>query len=67
MRFNAQTAVIEQGRVWLPHEAPWRESLLHELTTFPKSTYDDQVDSVAQALAWMTQCELTPEPGIFVF
>ncbi len=67
MRFHAQTAVIEQGRVWLPQEAPWREPLLHELTTFPKSAHADQVDAVAQALAWMTQCELTPEPGIFVF
>ena len=67
MRFHAQTAVIEQGRVWLPHEAPWREPLLHELTTFPKSAYDDQVDSVAQALAWMTQGEWTPEPGPLIY
>ena len=67
MRLHAQTAVIEQGRVWLPHEASWLEPLLHELTTFPKSAYDDQVDSVAQALAWMTQAELTPQPGVFVF
>lgn len=66
MRFHAQTAVIEQGRVWLPHEASWLEPLLHELTTFPKAAHDDQVDSVAQALAWITQCELTPAPGIFV-
>ena len=47
MRLHAQTAVIEQGWVWLPHDAPWREPLLHELTTFPKSAYNDQVDSVA--------------------
>lgn len=66
MRLHAQTAVIEQGRVWLPHEAPWLEPLLHELTTFPKSAYDDQVDALAQALAWMTQGELTPQPGVFV-
>ncbi len=66
MRFHAQTAVIEQGRVWLPHEAPWREPLLHELTTFPKAAHDDQVDSVAQALAWITQCELIPEPFIMI-
>jgi predicted phage terminase large subunit-like protein len=52
--------------VWLPHDAPWLEPLLHELTTFPKSAYDDQVDSVAQALAWMTQGELTPVPGVYV-
>ena len=67
MRLHAQTAVIEQGRVWLPHDAPWLEPLLHELTTFPKSAYDDQVDSVAQALAWITQGEWTPEPGPLVY
>lgn len=66
MRFHAQTAVIEQRRVWLPHEAPWLEPLLHELTTFPKAAHDDQVDAVAQALAWITQGELTPEPWICV-
>ena len=66
MRLHAQTAVIEQGRVWLPHDALWLEPLLHELTTFPKSAYDDQVDSVAQALAWMTQGEVTPIPGVYV-
>ena len=59
--------MIEQGRVWLPHDAPWREPFLHELTTFPKSAYDDQVDSVAQALAWITQGEWTPEPGPLVY
>ena len=67
MRLHAQTAVIEQGRVWLSHDAPWRESFLHELTTFPKSSYNDQVDSTAQALAWITQGELTPEPGLLTY
>jgi predicted phage terminase large subunit-like protein len=66
MRLHAQTAVIEQGRVWLPQDAAWLEPLLHELTTFPKVAYDDQVDSVAQALAWMTQAELAPVPGVYV-
>ena len=67
MRLHAQTAVIEQGRVWLSHDAPWREPFLHELTTFPKSSYNDQVDSTAQALAWITQGELTPEPGLLTY
>jgi hypothetical protein len=30
----------------------WRP-YLHELSTFPKSKYDDQVDSTSQALEWL--------------
>ena len=40
-RFNAQTSLIEQGRVYLPLHAPWLPECLHELKTFPKSRYDD--------------------------
>jgi predicted phage terminase large subunit-like protein len=53
MRFHAQTAVIENGFVYLPAQAPWRDDYLHELMTFPKGRYDDQVDSTAQALTWI--------------
>ena len=55
MRLNAQTAAIENGFVYLPNEAHWLEEYLHELTTFPKAKHDDQVDSTAQALAWIQQ------------
>jgi predicted phage terminase large subunit-like protein len=53
MRLYAQTATIENGFVYLPREAPWLAAYLHELTTFPNSKYDDQVDSTSQALAWI--------------
>ena len=52
-RFNAQTSLIEQGRVYLPLHAPWLPECLHELKTFPKSRYDDQVDSISQGLDWL--------------
>jgi len=52
MRMHAQTAMIENGFVHLPKEAPWLAPYLHELATFPKGRHDDQVDSTAQMLDW---------------
>jgi predicted phage terminase large subunit-like protein len=52
MRMHAQTAMIENGFVHLPKEAPWLAPYLHELTAFPKGRHDDQVDSTAQLLDW---------------
>jgi predicted phage terminase large subunit-like protein len=52
MRLHAQTATIENGFVHIPMSAHWLADFLHELTVFPNGRYDDQVDSVAQALAW---------------
>jgi predicted phage terminase large subunit-like protein len=65
MRMRAQTAIIEDGRVLLPAEAPWLADFLHELSVFPKGKYDDQVDSLAQFLDWFS----TPMPhaGIFEY
>jgi predicted phage terminase large subunit-like protein len=62
MRFNAQTATIENGFVYLPSAAPWLAEFLQEITTFPASKYDDQADSTSQALSWLNS--QPPEPGI---
>jgi len=50
LRLHAQTAEFEGGRVLLPRSAPWLEAYVRELTTFPGSKYNDQVDSTTQAL-----------------
>ena len=63
MRMHAQTASIENGFVYVPAEAPWLPEYIHELTTFPRGKYDDQVDSTSQALAWLK----TPEPSMLVY
>jgi predicted phage terminase large subunit-like protein len=55
MRLHAQTAAIENGFVYLPREAHWLAEYIQELTTFPRSKYDDQTDSTSQALAWLKQ------------
>jgi hypothetical protein len=47
MRLHAQSAVIENGFVWLPEEAPWLADYLAELTAFPAGRHDDQVDSTS--------------------
>jgi predicted phage terminase large subunit-like protein len=58
MRLRAQTSRIEAGLVFIPHAAPWLDDYLHELTMFPATRHDDQVDSTSQALAHV----LEPEP-----
>jgi len=55
MRLHAQTATIENGFVYLPTSAPWLAEFLHELSVFPNGRHDDQVDSMAQAIAWSKQ------------
>jgi predicted phage terminase large subunit-like protein len=63
MRLFAQTATIENGFVHLPEAASWLAAYLDELTNFPHSRHDDQVDSTAQALDWLKQAGR--EDGIF--
>jgi predicted phage terminase large subunit-like protein len=55
MRLHAQTALFENGFVLLPRAATWLGDYIRELTSFPGSKYDDQVDSTTQALDHMRQ------------
>jgi len=66
MRMHAQTAMIENGFVHLPKEAPWRAEYLHELTVFPGGKHDDQVDWTAQPLDWFKQAGREPR-GIYQY
>ena len=50
MRLYAQTARFEGGRVFLPNSAAWLAEYVRELTSFPGTKFDDQVDSTTQAL-----------------
>jgi predicted phage terminase large subunit-like protein len=54
-RMNTVTSTIENGFVHIPEKVPWLGEFLHELTTFPKGKYSDQVDSTSQALDWLKQ------------
>ena len=55
MRFQAQLALIQNGRVYLPEQAFWLAEYLDEVKTFPNSAHKDQVDSTTQALEWFRQ------------
>lgn len=55
MRLHAQTAVFENGYVYLPRGRPWLSDYVNEITSFPGSRFDDQVDSTTQALHYMRQ------------
>ena len=50
-RLAIQAGYIEQGYLWLPHEAPWLEEFEQEVSNFPKSMHDDQIDALSQFLA----------------
>jgi predicted phage terminase large subunit-like protein len=54
MRFAAQAIQFESGRVLLPTHAPWLDEYIREITGFPGTKHDDQVDSTSQALHYLT-------------
>lgn len=51
-RASAVSPLVEAGHVWLPSPqlAPWVGALVEELSAFPRSAHDDQVDALSQAL-----------------
>jgi predicted phage terminase large subunit-like protein len=53
MRFAAQTIKFENGKVYLPKAAPWLYDYVREITGFPGTKYDDQVDSTSQGLEFL--------------
>jgi predicted phage terminase large subunit-like protein len=53
MRLHGQTAVFANGHVLLPRQAPWLAEYIAELTGFPGTRHDDQVDSTTQALQYV--------------
>lgn len=54
-RANAVTPIIESGRVHLPEGAPWLAELLQSTAGFPNAAHDDDVDSITQALRYLSQ------------
>jgi predicted phage terminase large subunit-like protein len=56
-RLEAQVHRFERGEVLLPRESEteqWLSDYIDELTTFPESEFNDQVDSTTQALVYDT-------------
>ena len=53
VRFAAQAIKFEAGQILLPAEAPWLQEYVGEITGFPGTKHDDQVDSTSQALEFL--------------
>jgi predicted phage terminase large subunit-like protein len=49
-RMAIASARFEAGQIFLPEHASWLPELEAELFAFPGSKYDDQVDSISQAI-----------------
>jgi predicted phage terminase large subunit-like protein len=51
-RLEAVVGLIYAGLVALPSSASWLRVFLDEVTSFPASNTDDQIDAMSQALSW---------------
>jgi hypothetical protein len=49
--FDQAVSKFASGQVFLPTEASWLDQLEMELFSFPGGRFDDQIDSIGQALA----------------
>lgn len=54
-RLAAVAGIIEAGNVFLPANAPWLNDFLDEVSTFPGTVNDDQVDAMSLALDRLVQ------------
>lgn len=54
-RLHLQSLKIEGGLVLLPPAAPWLDEFLNEVRRFPTGAHDDQIDTMAQLLAWKSE------------
>ena len=56
-RAHAVESLWSNGQVMLPSPElyPWVNELVQELLEFPSSLFDDQVDSMTQALSWLRE------------
>ena len=52
IRFQSALAPVEEGKVFLPKDAPWLPAFKRELQSFPRGGRNDQVDSFSQFLNW---------------
>jgi len=52
-RFAAISAMIEAGKLSLPHHASWLSAFESEILEFPHGKHDDQVDAMTQYLDYL--------------
>jgi len=54
VRASAVSPLVEAGRVFIPHVAEWLPDFESEVASFPNAVHDDQVDSMTQALSYLS-------------
>lgn len=54
-RVAAVSAMMEAGKLVLPHQAAWLAAFEEELLGFPHAAHDDQVDALTQYLLWVRE------------
>lgn len=59
-RLAVKAPLFESRRVIFPDRASWLTNLEAELFSFPHSRHDDQVDSISQALTWLSRPQAQP-------
>ena len=52
-RMEAAAPWAQQGRVWIPASAPWRDEWLAEHRAAPTGQHDDQVDTTVMAVDYL--------------
>jgi len=52
-RARAAAPKAESGKIWIMRNASWARLYLDELCNFPKSEFNDQVDSTTQFINWL--------------
>lgn len=55
IRLAAVSGMLEAGQVLVPKVAPWLDDFILEVTRFPSSKNDDQVDALSQGLRWIQE------------
>lgn len=54
------SSAVEQGLVYLPSYAPWKNDYIDELEAFPAGKYKDQVDATSGAFRYLSRGGMGP-------
>lgn len=65
LRAAEVSPVVEAGRVHLPVQASWLERTETQISQFPLSNQDDDVDSITQFLRWVSKSKLRRRKVMF--
>jgi predicted phage terminase large subunit-like protein len=60
-RAETAAALMEQGRVWVPKDAPWMPDFTDELASFPLGKHDDMVDVLTYACNELSKRTVRPQ------